>query len=439
MDNIGFVMSLSGSVVLLVYIAAYPFIKNIFKAKWKCYILRFSIICFLVPIPSLYFVLKGLYNRILTLTNRPQLIEKRINLNKDFYIFINNNEIQFSKFQLILNLFYIVCFIIASVVLLLEIYKYIGLRKLISKCSYENISDEYQLLVSEKNKMKLKKKASLQKSKFVSTPSTTGVFHSVILLPYKFDDKNLRGILRHELAHIKHNDTFWYFLIILAIGIHWFNPFTYILFYCMKEVREQYCDEVAVEGLDQIGKIEYCSSIINLSKRNTTKEQDSFMLGYVSNIDTKGRIKRRISLIMNRTKKNKIIFSLFVFSLFMAVGFTANLYKPTMVIYASEKIGADGDEFIAGELIVDEFLYASDYFVDEYGNTFSIPDSELKVSCVHNYIQGNRKIHYKISNGGCDLKYYDSKRCTMCGKVMLGELFKTETYEKCSHRFGEKE
>ncbi len=82
---------------------------------------------------------------------------------------------------------------------------------------------------------------------------------------------------------------------------------------------------------------------------------------------------------------------------------------------------------------------ASDYFVDEYGNTFSIPDSELKVSCVHNYVQGNRRIHYKISNGGCDLKYYDSKRCTMCGKVILGELIKTEAYEKCSHRFGVKE
>lgn len=61
---------------------------------------------------------------------------------------------------------------------------------------------------------------------FVSSSMLTGFLRPVILLPEKhFETDELEFIFRHELIHYKRRDLVIKFLSVIAVSLHWFNPF----------------------------------------------------------------------------------------------------------------------------------------------------------------------------------------------------------------------
>jgi bla regulator protein BlaR1 len=79
-----------------------------------------------------------------------------------------------------------------------------------------------------------------------ASPSMTGLFRPVIVLPEdfleRFGPKELRWILLHELAHLKRWDLPVQFLCQILQAIHWFNPLVWLAFSCFRCDRELACD-----------------------------------------------------------------------------------------------------------------------------------------------------------------------------------------------------
>lgn len=102
------------------------------------------------------------------------------------------------------------------------------------------------------------------------TPLTYGIFRPVILLPpalLQDDPKDLEHILRHELSHIRHCDVAVKGLMLLAVALHWFNPFVWLLFFAASRDMEMRCDEDVVAQLGQGGKLAYARTLVSIEQK----------------------------------------------------------------------------------------------------------------------------------------------------------------------------
>lgn len=74
-------------------------------------------------------------------------------------------------------------------------------------------------------------------------------------------------------------------------------------------------------------------------------------------------------------------------------------------------------------------------FTDLNGNIYKIenPDRSSYATCDHNYVDGTFSKHKKKSDGSCITSYYDAKRCSNCGQLVIESLISTETYQVCPH------
>ncbi len=102
------------------------------------------------------------------------------------------------------------------------------------------------------------------------TPLTYGIFRPVILLPpalLQDDPKDLEHILRHELSHIRHCDVAVKGLMLLAVALHWFNPFVWLLFFAASRDMEMRCDEDVVKQLGKGGKLAYARTLVSIEQK----------------------------------------------------------------------------------------------------------------------------------------------------------------------------
>lgn len=60
-------------------------------------------------------------------------------------------------------------------------------------------------------------------------------------------------------------------------------------------------------------------------------------------------------------------------------------------------------------------------------------NAEIYSLCKHDYVIGKLMNHKKYSDNSCKVDYYNSKKCSKCGEVVLGELINTVSFGKCPH------
>lgn len=81
----------------------------------------------------------------------------------------------------------------------------------------------------------------------VSTPIVVGFLHPCIFVPEKdIQPEELRCMLRHELVHCRRHDICYKLVLVLARGIHWYNPLVHIMARQAVFDLELSCDEEAV-------------------------------------------------------------------------------------------------------------------------------------------------------------------------------------------------
>ena len=140
----------------------------------------------------------------------------------------------------------------------------------------------------------MKRPILVRQSDRISAPLTYGIFRPVILMPKKMDWKNekqLQYVLSHEYVHIYRYDTVTKLIVTLALCIHWFNPFVWVMYILFNRDIELACDESVIRQFGEKSKSAYSLMLINME---ATK---SGLLPFCNNF-SKNAIEERITAVM---------------------------------------------------------------------------------------------------------------------------------------------
>lgn len=148
----------------------------------------------------------------------------------------------------------------------------------------------------------LKRPLSLRQSDKISAPLTYGIFRPVILMPKGTDWQDtdqLQYILLHEYVHVRSFDTAKKLITILALCVHWFNPFVWIMFVLFNRDMELSCDECVIQKFGETSKSAYARILIEMEEKRSS-------FAPLCNGFCKNAIEERITAIM-KTKKLTVI------------------------------------------------------------------------------------------------------------------------------------
>lgn len=145
------------------------------------------------------------------------------------------------------------------------------------------------------------RRISIRQSCMVKSPLSYGMLHPVILMPEATDwenTENIQYILEHEFVHIKKFDAAVKLFLIIATGIHWFNPFVWIMYILVNRDIELSCDETVIRHFGCKYKKDYAMLLINM------EEEKNHAAPLGSNF-SKNAAEERITAIMKIKKTSK--------------------------------------------------------------------------------------------------------------------------------------
>lgn len=139
----------------------------------------------------------------------------------------------------------------------------------------------------------------------ISSPAVLGFLRPRIVLSDSLmnmlDDRQLRYIFYHELAHVKRKDVAVNWLMNGLLILHWFNPVLWYAYYRMREDQEMAADALALSYIGPEQKESYGHTIIRLLEHYATLYPTPGMANLSGG---KQQIKRRIIMIKNYHKKS---------------------------------------------------------------------------------------------------------------------------------------
>lgn len=132
------------------------------------------------------------------------------------------------------------------------------------------------------------------------SPHIAGLIHPWIYFPEEICKESnasaLTHVFSHELAHYKRKDIAWNLLGLLALAIHWMNPFIWMCVKQMKADRELACDAYVLNVLGEAESVPYGMTIIQFLQRFSTNRQQLHLLPFTE-ANNKNQMIRRIQMI----------------------------------------------------------------------------------------------------------------------------------------------
>lgn len=150
-------------------------------------------------------------------------------------------------------------------------------------------------------RINLKKRTILLESRLVKTPSVTGFFKPIILVPVgllsQLPHDQIEAILLHELAHIRRKDYFINILQSLAEVVFFFNPGVLWLSSLLKDERENCCDDIAISVTEN--KAKFVHALVSFEEYNLKNSQ--LAMGFGGN---KNHLLNRARRIIHNNNKS---------------------------------------------------------------------------------------------------------------------------------------
>lgn len=289
----------------------------------------------------------------------------------------------------------------------------------------------------------------------VKTPCTVGWLHPNIFIPERdYTVKEKEWLLRHEITHVQHGDTFWKALALLVCIFHWYNPFVYYLFQQYSVMCEYYCDAVCMQNSNKEEKKNYAIFLVKSATLRIPRRGLAIVQGLTNNGE---KMQERVDRILDEDKKPARKIQFFIAGILTVMCLCSFM---TIFVYSAtqeQDMPAQDNTFTEGEW---------DYF---YGEDVSMRDESLDFSksailfeakqgeitpvfqsnlmnngsdkgqkkaqqkrCNHVMEEGTLKIH-KLKKKGCHIEAYEAQQCKKCGIVKKNQLSYDTDYVVCSH------
>lgn len=433
--NIIFTMCFTGSSLYLLYLLAVHFFKNSLSIRWRYHALRLSLLAFITPLGFIKFFLSK------------TLIDTEFQLRGNAPVMTLTSHGIYANHAFEIAFFIVFLWIIIAVFFFWkQRTRYFHFKKTLLQ-SITEVTNPVLLdyLAIHKRELGIRSKIRLYHTQDTAA-FTTGVIHPIIVLPETFLLEQEKLIIKHELIHIKQNDTFFLLLRHLVSCLYWFNPLAGFLDHELGKVTELSCDKSVISNICDKEKKEYILALIDIASFDV-QFQGSFASSFNS---SKKYMKERIDLIMNYSSKKmpKKLLVLLTLCMILCSSFTASAYQTPSEFYMDwhfkqnplsnfdsyDSVIAFQSGGFATETVTTPILYDSQ-FSDINGNIYQIDNSNRTPYgiCKHNFVDGEYSKHTKNKTGGCLTKYYSAQRCEKCGTLKVGKLIRELSYTTCPH------
>ena len=437
--NILFIMSLSGSVVMVFYILFYPLAKRYFPLIWRYRILKTAMFFYLIPVAECKYHMLKLLKALFPALWDKIFAMKPSSFNLTYGIYIENGFIQLSPNIYKMFLITLLCVIISGIIYAKFFVQNHKLKRLyiVGENKIENTGLQ-EIFLETKKELNIKKQIRFICSEYCQSPVTSGVVFPTIWFPAYYekeiDKREFRYMVKHELLHIKRNDILIKYLGLLVVAIHWFNPFSYLLYHELSAIGEMYCDNGVLQGQGEAGRREYGELLIQTATRKKPNDTYSLFVGMADKGYQK-TMKRRI-MEMKNNRRHKMVFSIVAMIIIcMAGALAAFAYEvPNIITGQMDHAFSFDDIIIIGDPVNEPIPY-DQYFMDDTGTIYEIKElnSLENADCSHEYISGSYNSHKKNSNEECTITTYNAQFCTSCGLMEAGDKTDTIIYKKCPH------
>lgn len=433
-----FVMSLSGSIIVILYKLLSPVARKFFPHSWRSSVLKMALFFYLFPVPLFKDFILSHIQELFPFPFELIAASKLWEIDPEYTINMQSNQFLLGAGVILIHIFALCMAVIAAIVIAKQIKQYHTVRStyLLDAFTEAPPPQFEEWLLRTKKELQIKKNIKIICSKLCDTPITIGVFSPVIILPalnkLGLEPTDYQYIMKHELIHIKNKDLLAKFLTLLALVIHWYNPICYLLYYELCVVSEMDCDYGVIKGINDLQRQRYSHLILDLAAVGSSKKE-RFAVGLVNN-DT-ATFERRILEMKQIRKTSKPILSCIVMAILCIMGtITAFAYQAPVRV-ETEDSWAEYDEVVLAEqnFDVSEHLMCDNFFIDQNGNVIPLTDVEPRIGCKHHFVDGYVKKHKKNSDGSCIVKIYECRYCNICAYSIEGALVSETKYTVCPH------
>lgn len=438
-----FYWTLSGSVFYLFNLLLQPLEKWFLSPVMRSIILRVNLLIFLFPMPIFVYYMRNLFSRITDIGLYFDPFSERTSINSyvhlpfsaDKYIFFsekNNLLIAIIFFWLVGIFFRFSKYLFSYYRFRKRAFGAPGIQKLATN------TPEYRLFCIACQNLKIHHIPEIFVLPNLHSPFTSGIFKHKIYIPLNWQiSSDVYGIvLRHELAHIKRCDLFFKFLASIVVMLHWYNPFSYLLFFSLDNCNELAADMIALKGQNLEAQKLYGNLLLSLCAP-TPKIKHPHSAGFF--YTPRHFFKERIWIMKNLKKYKKSYCKLFLFSALLL--FSLSISSVSVLGYNPLKLTTD--ELVPVSYGTEIFFYTDDpklldftssdiIFIDDLGKVYT-DISSYELNCNHIYSVGKIATHTKNGNGGCIVKTYEAKHCSKCGNIIWGDLISETTFKVCPH------
>lgn len=216
----------------------------------------------------------------------------------------------------------------------------------------------------------------------IDMPFCLGIIRPRIYLPSKLDEDERGYIIIHEQTHIRRFDHIIKLLAMVALGIHWFNPFVWIAFILVGKDMEMSCDESVLLKMDEDIRADYSASLLSLASGRKINIASTLAFG-------EGNPKQRINHIMNfRKPKIWVISIAIVVCIIVGICLVTNpIAKADEEQIINQLTTSESNIPIENDEVLPVFIDINQYYITNIGdptNLYHIDDEEVLWGCGSN-------------------------------------------------------
>ena len=135
-------------------------------------------------------------------------------------------------------------------------------------------------------RLRLREAVRLEKNIFecsrIDSPFLLGFFRPRTYLPVHMDEGSRTVVIAHEQAHLRRGDNWFKLIAFICLALHWYNPLVWIAYSLLCRDIEGACDEAVIYQMDEQGRKDYSSALLNCQKRRSSVAGCPIAFGEVS-------------------------------------------------------------------------------------------------------------------------------------------------------------
>lgn len=311
--------SLCVSVVLLAVMGLLPFLQKRYRPQFNCLVWTALALCLLIP-----FSLPRTKQAVVTIDWESLIAQEEQQM--DGFSQQVNHPVQTQESIVVpssagwLDALPAVWAAGAGAVLAVQGGFYLLTRRRLLRWSTAVEEEKTLLLFSRcRQELGVQDRVRLLRCCLLDTPLLMGAVRPCVVLPQiELDERQMRFVLLHELAHDRRRDLWLKFLLLAAKAVHWFNPLVWWMAKRACADIEVACDADVLRLHDtEQERREYGALILSFLQRSRGRA-----IPLTTNFSEKGQLIRRFQEMLD-TKKKRLGMLLFALIAAAAVGSTA--------------------------------------------------------------------------------------------------------------------